>query len=134
AAESKSSIAPRQFCELPDAYAKEIKAIAESLSQLSEEHRKRAAAEALLIVSNEKAMTSSSDHYPAGIKREVDGARGRLEAAGVEWQTAAIEGRYARVAKIYQAAVTETFLHQETFSDKLDRVLTHKIWGTLIFV
>jgi len=38
------------------------------------------------------------------------------------------------VAEIQQAATTELAPPGETFSDKLDRVLTHKVWGTLIFV
>ncbi len=126
--------APRQFCELPDAFAKEIDALAEMLAGHFHEHRRQAAAEALLILSNEKALASSLEHYPKTIQRAVEAARGRLEAAGVEWRSAAIEGRYARVTSIHQSAVVETNLHQETFSDKLDRVLTHKIWGTLIFV
>ena len=35
---------------------------------------------------------------------------------------------------IHQSVVTETLLNTETFSDKLDRILTHKIWGTVIFI
>jgi len=33
-----------------------------------------------------------------------------------------------------QAVTSELAPPGETFSDKLDRVLTHKIWGTLIFI
>src|SRR5208283_2295866 len=41
---------------------------------------------------------------------------------------------YARVAEIQQAATAEFAPPSETLSDKLDRILTHKIWGTLIFI
>ena len=61
-------------------------------------------------------------------------ARARLDAAGVDWRGAPIEGRYARVADIQQTVTTELAPPGETFSDKLDRVLTHKVWGTIIFV
>src|SRR5581483_8001685 len=126
--------ARRKFYELPDAFAKEISGLAEMLAGHFHERRRQAAAEALLILSNEKALASSREHYPAAIQQAVEAARHRLEAAGVEWRSVAIEARYARVAAIHQAAVTETRQHQETFSDRLDRVLTHKIWGTLIFI
>src|SRR5258707_2918988 len=35
---------------------------------------------------------------------------------------------------IHRAVVVETRPNEETFSDNLDRVLTHKVWGTLIFI
>ncbi len=133
-AETASSGEPLQFFDLPDAFVKEINSLAGSLASHFHEHRRQAAAEALLLLSNEKALASSLEHYPGPILQGVDAARRRLESAGVEWRAVAIEARYARVTTVYQAAVTEPFEHQETFSDKLDRILTHRIWGTLIFV
>lgn len=127
------STTPKQFCDLPEAFAKEVNALATTLAAHFHEHRRQASAEALLLLSNEKALASSLEHYPPAIQQDVDAARNRLESAGVEWRSAAIEARYARVTAVHQSTVTETS-HQETFSDKLDRVLTHRIWGTLIFV
>jgi len=79
-------------------------------------------------------VASSGEHYPAAILDAVDAARKRLDTAGVDWRSVAIEARYARVAAIQDAVVTETQRDVETFSDKLDKVVTHKVWGTLIFV
>ena len=61
-------------------------------------------------------------------------ARKRLETHGIDWRGAPIEWRYARIAEIQQAVTAELAPPGETFSDKLDCVLTHKIWGTLIFI
>ena len=91
-------------------------------------------AEALLILSNERALASSAQYYPAAVQDAVAAARQRLEAAGVDWRGAAIEGRYAAVSALQQAVTTELTPPGETLSDKMDRVLTHKVWGTLIFV
>jgi len=88
----------------------------------------------LLILSNEKALASSTSHYPPKIQDAVAAARKRLEAAKVDWRGAPIEWRYARVAEIQQSATTELAPPGETLSDKLDRVLTHKVWGTVIFL
>jgi ferrous iron transport protein B len=125
---------PKQFYILPVAFVKEAAIIAALLTAHFRERRRQAAAEALLILSNEKALASSLEHYPAPIQQAVDAARKRLDAAGVEWRSAAIEARYASVTAISENAVTETHQEQETVSDKLDRVLTHKVWGTLIFI
>src|SRR6266436_4702831 len=91
-------------------------------------------AEALLILSNEKALASSLHHYPEKIQQSVAAARLRLDSAGFDWRGAPIEARYVSVSAIQRAATTESAAPGETFSDRLDRILTHKIWGTLIFV
>jgi ferrous iron transport protein B len=94
----------------------------------------QATAEALLLISNEKALASSTEHYPQKIQDAVAAARKRIEAQGIDWRGAPIEWRYARIAEIQQAVTSELAPPGETLSDKLDRVLTHKVWGTLIFV
>jgi ferrous iron transport protein B len=129
-----ATAAPRQFYILPVPFVKEAAIIAALLTAHFKDRRRQASAEALLILSNEKALASSLEHYPKPIQQAVDAARKRLDAAGVDWRSAAIEARYAAVTEISQKAVTETRENRETFSDKLDRVLTHKVWGTLIFI
>jgi ferrous iron transport protein B len=125
---------PRLFCQLPGLFRIEATALADLLAKTYQERQLQATAEALLLLSNEKALASSSTHYPQTIQDAVTAARKRLDAANVDWRGAPIEWRYARVAEIQQAVTTELALPGETFSDKVDRVVTHKIWGTLIFV
>ena len=127
-------LSPRQFSQLPAALTAEAEALAGLLAATFHERRAQAAAEALLILSNEKALASSLQHYPAPILEAVSAARGRLDAAGVDWRGATIEGRYLGVAAIQRAVTTELASPGENFSDKLDRTLTHKVWGTLIFL
>lgn len=131
---SKRAANEVRFCELPSAFAREVEILSGLLAQTFHERRTQANAEALLILSNEKALASSLKHYPAAIQESVNAARQRLEAANVDWRGAAIEGRYASISQIQQAVTTELAPPGETFSDKLDRVLTHKVWGTIIFV
>ena len=73
-------------------------------------------------------------HYPEPVRQEVISARKRLESAGVDWQSSAIEGRYACLAGIEDAVTTHTQTTAETLSDRIDRVVTHKLWGTLMFL
>lgn len=125
---------PRQFSELPAPLKVEALALAALLARSFRERRAQASAEALLILSNEKALASSLNHYPAQIQGAVSAARRRLDAAGIDWRGVTIEGRYVAVSAIERAVTTELGAPGETFSDKLDRVLTHKVWGTIIFV
>src|SRR5688572_5266571 len=125
---------PRKFATLPDSFAKEVDALSVSLAQTFPETKYQAETEATLILGDERFLSSSANHYPDRIRGEITTARGRLEKAGVDWRSAAIEARYARISQIQQAVTTETSPEAETASDKLDRVLTHKFWGLLIFL
>ena len=125
---------PELFCQLPGLFRIEATGLADLLAETFQERRMQATAEALLLLSNEKALASSKEHYPQKIQDAVAAARKRLETHGIDWRGAPIEWRYARIAEIQQAVTSELAPPGETFSDKLDRVLTHKIWGTLIFI
>jgi ferrous iron transport protein B len=125
---------PRLFCQLPGLFRIEATGLADLLAKTYQERQLQATAEALLLLSNEKALASSTTHYPQAIQDAVTAARKRLDAANVDWRGAPIEWRYARVAEIQQAVTTELAPPGETFSDKADRIITHKVWGSLIFM
>lgn len=127
-------VIPRGFSELPETFGREAQAIGTKLQKLFPHRERLAAAEALLLLSDDKVFESHRELYPADLMAAVGEARARLEAAGVDWRSAAIEARYARVFAIQQHVTTETFTVQESFSDQLDRVLTHRVWGLVIFV
>jgi ferrous iron transport protein B len=93
-----------------------------------------ARSEALLVVSDEKFLAGSGKFYPPEVRTAAEAARQRLEKAGVDWRSSGIEARYSWLAKIHQEVVTDQSSNEETFSDKLDRIVTHKWWGMLIFV
>jgi ferrous iron transport protein B len=122
------------FCDLPTELRKETDALAKLLAAAFHERRIQASAEALLLLSNEKALASSSTHYGPNVGAAVAAARQRLDGVGIDWRSVPIEGRYASVSAIQRAVTTELAPPGETFSDKLDRILTHKIWGTMIFI
>ena len=126
--------ATKLFCQLPGLFRIEAMGLADLLAETYSERRLQATAEALLLLSNEKALASSTSHYPQKIQDAVAAARKRLESHNIDWRGAPIEWRYARVAEIQQSVTTELAPPDENFSDKLDGILTHKVWGTLIFL
>jgi ferrous iron transport protein B len=134
AVQSPPEMKPELFCQLPGLFRIEATGLASLLAETFQERRLQATAEALLLLSNEKALASSKEHYPQTIQDAVAAARKRLETHGIDWRGAPIEWRYARIAEIQQAVTAELAPPGETFSDKLDCVLTHKVWGTLIFI
>jgi ferrous iron transport protein B len=130
----RSTYTPKLFCQLPGLFRIEATALADLLADTFKERRLQATAEALLLLSNEKALASSKEHYPQKIQDAVTAARKRIEAQGIDWRGAPIEWRYERIAEIQTAVTSELAPPGESLSDKLDRVLTHKLWGTVIFI
>jgi ferrous iron transport protein B len=124
----------RFFCELSDNFKAELSPIAALLDESSPRPGSTSQAEALLLLSDERILAKNAGHYASAIQGAVAQARQRLDAAGEDWRSAVIETRYGRIAAICQEVLQEKFAYRETFSDKLDRILTHKLWGMLIFV
>jgi ferrous iron transport protein B len=126
--------APSLFCDLSPAFQRELDGLCALLLKEHSRPRKTTTAEALLLLSDDRVLAKSGKDYSADVKDAVNQSRTRLEAASEDWRSVVIESRYARIASMCQSVIGGTFEFQETFSDRLDRVLTHKIWGMLIFV
>ena len=133
-ARSASPATAKLFVSLPPGYAAELAALATALEKAFPKRWTSPQAEALLLLSDEKALASNTAHYPAELCTAVTSARARLEAAGVDWRTATIEARYGHIADVISATVAESGIVMDTLSDRLDRVFTHRVWGIAIFV
>ena len=73
-------------------------------------------------------------------KAETNGARGQLVAARKRLADAGIgvpaieaQSRYAWVGRVLDGVVQRPRQRVVTHGDRIDRVLTHKFWGTLVF-
>ena len=125
---------PRTFYHLPETFTREVETISAMLIKAFSFRQTSPDAEALLVLSDEKVLASNAHHYPPDLQAAVLAARQRIEAAGLDWRSAPIESRYERITEIHHAAVTEFASIPVTFSDQVDRVVTHKLWGMVIFV
>lgn len=123
-----------RFEHLPATMEDELRTLAELVGRTSAGSPGRVRAEALLMLADERNLRENARHHPPAVEAATLLARQRLEQTGVDWRTAAIEARYDRARAIHDATVTETRVVEETLSDRLDRVFTHKVWGTLIFL
>lgn len=123
----------KSFCELPEALQRETEQLARQLAQTDSESAIHPEAEALLLLSDERLAAPDRMDYPPFVRQAIQSARVRLEAAGIAWNCAAIEARYERIEAICETVAPGQSVDRESYSDKLDRVLTHKVWGLLIF-
>ena len=126
--------APRMYCDWPAAYGAEVEMLAGMLARRDGRPAAMLQGEALLVLSDENFFAGAAKEEAADIGRAAAGARQRLEEAGIDWRGAAIEARYARITGIHQRVAAAGGGAAESMSDRLDRVVTHKIWGMGIFV
>ena len=66
--------------------------------------------------------------------QKLRAAREALTAAGYPVPAVEAMARYDWVARVLKGVARRPSDHQLTTSDRIDAVLTHKVWGTLIFV
>ncbi|MGL6076471.1 MAG: ferrous iron transport protein B [Fimbriiglobus sp.] len=87
----------------------------------------------LLDVEGDLEKSLTKQHGPETLPT-LQAARVRLEAAklgvaGVEART-----RYGFIRKLTSTAVKQPKQRVNTWTDRLDKVLTHRVWGTLVFL
>jgi ferrous iron transport protein B len=66
-------------------------------------------------------------------RSRLEAARTRLAAAGHPVPSVETSARYEWVHQVLQDVVAEPRRYKTTVTDRIDRVLTHRLWGTLIF-
>jgi len=134
ASEPEDDRPPNLFCSLPPTFRTEIGILADLLEQTFPESHFHALAEAQLLITDDRFLKSSATHYPVQIETAIVRSRKSLEKAGVDWRSIGIEARYERISRIQQSVTTMVRPETETFSDKLDRIVTHRFWVLLIFL
>jgi ferrous iron transport protein B len=120
--------------ELPLAFQTAVGQVSQALARIPGPPIARIRAEALLLLTDDQSTRAGQSIYPPPVIEQVLLCREELTRAGLDWRSTAIEARYARLAGIHQETVQEPANPVETVSDRLDRVLTHRIWGLLIFL
>lgn len=105
-------------------------------ARLAEAHPEHSSArhrfEALAALQSEDADAHAA--YPPGFLEEARSTRASLEAEGAPLAYAETMGRYAWITPAAAAVITrERAAAERSRSDRIDAVVTHRIWGPLIF-
>jgi len=74
------------------------------------------------------------ERHGAELRTKLAAARQRLADAGNSVPGVEARARFAWVRSAVNAAVTRPAERPITFTDKLDKLLTHRVWGTLVFL
>ena len=118
--------------QLPIVLEREVVA----LSRILKCHSGSVRPEAMLLLSLEDERLAAEVKGDTALLAEIHAARERLKMSGLDPIAAPVDARYAWVSEVC-ASVTHRRgedSHGLTFSDHVDQILTHKLWGWVAFV
>ena len=122
---------PRPAWTLMDAVEPAVEALANALPPDVPPRQRRS--EALGALTSDVLLDAWATRSPA-FHAEVLAQRDALDAARAPYRQAEMMGRYGWLTGIARAVVTKRADDAPTVSDRLDRVLTHRIAGPLLFL
>lgn len=118
----------------PAEFSREVDALTAQVNSNGHPAVPRYLVERLLLDTSGYLLQSERDAFNASLVSEVDQARKRLSAAGMPVPGVEAMSRYKWAASVLDGVVSRPTQRKQTLSDRLDRVLTHRVWGTLVFV
>ena len=120
---------PRQ-ASFPEAFEREVGALREAIGSHVPVFLVR---RALLDVGGwtEQRLVT---HLGEGIRGQVRQARERLAVSGCAVPGVEARARYAWIREVTSGCVQRPLERPITWTDRIDRLLTHRVWGTLIFL
>ena len=100
----------------------------------SESHLPRYLVERLLLDTSGYLAASGLDGIDEALLTEIRDARSRLAKAGCPVPAVEAMARYQWAGEVLCGVVTRPAERKVTLTDRIDRVLTHRVWGALVFV
>ncbi|MFA5260268.1 MAG: ferrous iron transport protein B [Candidatus Omnitrophota bacterium] len=126
---------PLREWRMPAVMEEEVALLAGWLCEHQKMDRFTAFSEAVIHLSTPIANHHLCEHgVPEIWTAMIQDARQRLMRAGIKWRSAVIEARYDWIHRILEGVVTDLPAPKIRKSDRFDAVLTHRVWGWVVFV
>ena len=90
--------------------------------------------EALSLLTAPESLEEHRDRFAPELIAHVRKDHQKLDFMGIERQSVVVESRYEWIKSVCNQAVTQAYRSEMMLSDKIDRVVTHKVWGFVIFL
>jgi ferrous iron transport protein B len=125
---------PGSESPFPTAFLQEVAAIEAQIDQTPDATLPRYLVERLLLDCGGYLENARPPVVDEKVLASVQAARTRLAEAGFPVPAVEATSRYNWVAHVLDGAATKPVRDRNTASDRLDQLLTHKVWGTVAFV
>jgi ferrous iron transport protein B len=116
--------------KLPVTVAEQVSELQEILRRTEKTDENESYQNALQLLTSPAVGTNS--HAPE-LQAEIEKAIKKFESEGIDRFSVVVEARYDWIKSLAGQVVEYRVQSEERLSDKLDAVLTHKVWGFVIF-
>jgi ferrous iron transport protein B len=117
----------------PEAFQQEVASL-EKLIAEQQQPLPRYLVERLLLDVGGYLDQHLHNRHASGLLDELAAARARLSQAGCPVPAVEAMARYSWVGGVLEGVVTQQQRDHKTTTDKIDDILTHRIWGLLFFI
>ena len=133
-----AAVPPPRPVVFPEAFTHEVQTLAQQLTQAHPTARfPRFLIERLLIDAGGMVEQDLTQRHGAQVRDSVRAARQRLAADAVQLSQMEVDSRYARIAQVVADARRSsppTSRGRTDWSELIDSLVTHKVWGLVIFL
>jgi ferrous iron transport protein B len=126
---------PPSPLRFPDPLTAEVLSLAQSLSQAHSAARiPHFLIERLLLDAGGSVEKELSKHFGELVRTLAQAARDRLARIGIHVPQIEIDTRYRWIAEVAGATVRHSPTTSQTWTERIDHIVTHKVWGLLVFL
>lgn len=119
---------------LPDAVHKETQELVDILRNKHHLADPVAFHEAILLLTSQSAMLDHMDRFDPEVRDHVKRDHQKLDFLGFDRQSVFVESRYEWIKRVCAASLQQQPRTTTSPSDKIDRIVTHRVWGFVVFL
>ncbi len=90
--------------------------------------------ERLLIDAGGSIEAELTQQLGAEIRTQTEAARARLAAVGAPVPQVEVDSRYHWITQVVETTVQQPLTTSQTWTDRIDKMVTHKVWGLAVFL
>jgi ferrous iron transport protein B len=119
----------------PEVFNREVDALARALTQMNGHSSfPRFLLERLVFDAGGAIETTLVQQLGADLRSQTDAARARLAAAGMAVPQLEVDSRYHWITQVVEVTVQQGLTANQPWTDRIDAVVTHKVWGLAVFL
>jgi ferrous iron transport protein B len=126
---------PEQPIRFPEAFSHEVDALLLSFQHThGDVSTRRFLVERLLIDVGGAIENTLVQRHGEALRTQTKAARERLAVAGAPVPQVEVDSRYRWITQVVEATVRQPLTGSQTWTDRIDDVVTHKLWGLVVFL